>query len=161
MAENEQELQMMQKVQEFQMQEIMTSCPAKFVIGSVGGFGLGGLFGLFMSSADNAMDDKFLKMSAKEQAKITLKQIGQKAWSSAKTFGVLSAVFVSSECITETIRGKDDHYNSLISGCATGAILARHAGIQAMGAGCVGFSLFQMAIETYMHSTRHDDSIFS
>jgi hypothetical protein len=83
------------------------------------------LFGMFMSSADTALDDKFLRLSVREQATITAKDIGRKALSSAKTFGVLSAVFVSTECITESIRGKDDMYNGVISGCVTGAILSR------------------------------------
>lgn len=144
------------KNQQMIMTEWMSSCPVKAAMGAGAGFALGGLFGLFMSSADNALDDKFLRMTAKEQAKITLQQVGSKMMSSAKTFGVLSAVFVSTECVTESIRGKEDSYNALISGCATGAILSRNAGIQAMGIGCVGFTAFQLAIDQYMHHTRHN-----
>lgn len=104
---------------------------------------MGALFGLFMSSADNALDDKFLRLTVKEQATITFKEMMKKSYGTAKvgqsaanltgtaqrqlmqTFGVLSAVFVSTECITESIRGKEDRYNALISGCVTGAILSR------------------------------------
>ena len=78
-----------------------------------------------MSSADTALDDKFLRLSVKEQTVITAKDIARKSLSSAKTFGVLSAIFVSTECITESIRGKEDAYNGIISGCITGAILSR------------------------------------
>jgi hypothetical protein len=93
------------------------------------GAALGAVFGLFMSSTETSMDERFLKMSAKEQTKITLRQIGSKALSTSKAFATFSGVFVSAECITEAIRGKDDHYNSVIAGCSTGAILA-HKGIQ-------------------------------
>ena len=101
-----------------------------------------------MSSADNALDDKFLRLTVKEQTVITAKDMARKSLSTAKTFGVLSAIFVSTECITESIRGKDDAYNGVISGCITGAILSRSgtfhftialtvfvAGLQAMGLG--------------------------
>lgn len=88
-----------------------------------------------MSSADTALDDKFLRLTVKEQATITFKEMSKKALGSAKTFGVLSAVFVSTECITESIRGKEDSYNALISGCVTGAIVSRSAGLQAMALG--------------------------
>jgi hypothetical protein len=116
---------MQQKAQEMFMTELMNSCPAKTVLGGGAGFALGALFGLFMSSADNALDDKFLRLTAKEQAKITARQVGQKALSTAKTFGVLSAVFATTECITESIRAKEDQYNGIIAGCVTGAILSR------------------------------------
>ncbi|KAJ3365929.1 Mitochondrial import inner membrane translocase subunit tim22 [Kappamyces sp. JEL0680] len=86
---------------------------------------MGGLFGLFMSSADNALDDKFLRLTVKEQTVITFKDMMRKSYGTAKTFGVLSAIFVSTECITESIRGKEDKYNGIISGCVTGAILSR------------------------------------
>jgi import inner membrane translocase subunit TIM22 len=114
-----------QKAQEMFMSEAMNSCPGKTIIGAGAGFGLGALMGLFLSSSDNVLDDKFLRLTASEQAKITAKQVGAKALSTAKTFGVLSAVFSSTECITEAIRAKDDHYNALISGCITGAIISR------------------------------------
>jgi hypothetical protein len=139
-----------------EMTELMGSCPVKTVIGVGAGAGLGLVFGLFMSSTENSMDEKFLKLSAKEQAKITLKQVGQKSMSSAKAFAAFSGVFVSSECITEAIRGKDDSYNALIAGCATGSILAHKGGLQAMALGCGGMALFQLAIDQYMHHTRHD-----
>ena len=85
----------------------------------------GGLFGLFMASGAGNMDDKFLRLSAKEQAVITFKELRHKSFTSAKTFAFLSAVFVSTECVTESIRGKEDRYNGLISGCVTGAVLSR------------------------------------
>jgi hypothetical protein len=78
-----------------------------------------------MSSADNALDDKFLRLSIREQTAITFKDMMKKSYGTAKTFGVLSAVFVSTECITESIRGKEDKYNGVISGCVTGAIVSR------------------------------------
>ncbi|KAJ3256842.1 Mitochondrial import inner membrane translocase subunit tim22 [Boothiomyces macroporosus] len=159
----DQEEMMQLKAMKFAQQELMNSCPAKTLIGAAMGFAMGGLFGLFMSSADNALDDKFLRLSVREQTAITFKEMGAKAMSSAKSFGVLTAIFVSSECAIETIRGKDDQYNQLLSGCFTGAFLSRTgksllilAGVQAMGIGCVGFAAFSAAIETYMHRTRHN-----
>ena len=78
-----------------------------------------------MASGAGNMDDKFLRLSAREQAVITFKELRQKSFASAKTFAALSAVFVSTECVTESIRGKEDRYNGLISGCVTGAVLSR------------------------------------
>jgi hypothetical protein len=124
--DDEQQAIMAQKQQEMFMMDLMNSCPAKTAMGAGAGFALGGLFGLFMSSADNALDDKFLRLTASEQAKITARQVGQKALSTAKTFGVLSAVFATTECVTESIRAKEDHYNGIIAGCVTGAILSRN-----------------------------------
>ncbi|KAI8897715.1 mitochondrial inner membrane translocase subunit Tim17/Tim22/Tim23/peroxisomal protein PMP24 [Globomyces pollinis-pini] len=150
------EFEFQQKVNQFMFQELITSCPAKATLAVGGGFVLGGVFGLFMSSADTALDDKFLRLTVKEQTKITLKQMGERSLSTAKNFATVGGLIMGTECIVESIRAKDDIYNRIGSGCIAGAVLARHGGIQAMGLGCAGFAAFSAAIETYMHQTRHN-----
>ena len=126
----------MQKAQQFAMSELFSSCPAKTILGVGAGFGMGAAFGLiFGANTFNNHDEKFLNSSFRNQARVTFKQMGQGMLSSGKTFASLSAVFVATECATESIRGKEDMYNGLISGCVTGAVLSRSGGVQAMALG--------------------------
>ncbi|KAI8814563.1 Tim17/Tim22/Tim23/Pmp24 family-domain-containing protein [Cladochytrium replicatum] len=138
--------------QEAFMQAVFESCPAKTTMAGVGGFGLGALFGLFMSSMETqAGNDEFLKMTTKEQFRYTLKDMGRRMYSSARNFGTMGAIFAGTECVIETFRGKHDIYNGVVGGCITGAMLAANGGPQAMAMGCGGFAVFSYAMEKYMH----------
>ncbi|KAI8909135.1 mitochondrial inner membrane translocase subunit Tim17/Tim22/Tim23/peroxisomal protein PMP24 [Gorgonomyces haynaldii] len=132
------------------MKEVLDSCPARGVISTVGGYGLGTIFGLFLSSADFNNSEEFLKQSTKEQVKQTFKDMGKRAHATGKQFAFLGAVYATSECIIESYRAKHDIYNSISAGCFTGAVLAGRAGPQAMAVGCASFAAFSAAIDTYM-----------
>ena len=132
---------------------VSESCAFKTVLSGGAGFGLGALFGLFMSSmqienTDNAIYDKPFR----EQMRLGFKDMGKKSYASAKNFAVVGAIFAGSECCIEGFRAKNDLWNSASAGCFTGAVLARNAGPQAMALGCGGFAAFSVAIDAYMKS---------
>ncbi|TPX69127.1 hypothetical protein SpCBS45565_g02655 [Spizellomyces sp. 'palustris'] len=136
-------------------QSVMESCPAKVVLSGGAGFALGGAFGMFMSSVDWGMNtEEFQKMSTKQQIKVTLKDMGNRSYSSAKNFAVVGAVFAGTECLIETYRAKNDLWNGVSAGCITGGVLAAKAGPKAVLGGCVGFAAFSAAIDYWM---RHSD----
>jgi import inner membrane translocase subunit TIM22 len=151
-----------------QMSAAMESCPSKMAISGVMGFGLGGLFGLFMASMryDTPMgaiggglgaDGKPLPaIPMREQIKSGFKDMGRSAWSSAKNFGYIGGIYAGSECAIEGFRAKSDLVNGVAAGCFTGGFLARSAGPQAAAVGCAGFAAFSAAIDAYMRMESDD-----
>lgn len=151
-----------------QMQMAMESCPAKTVMAGTMGFGLGGLFGLFMSSMryDTPMSagmpggvgTQITDMPVREQLRKGFKDMGKASWSSAKNFGYIGGVFAGTECAVEGLRAKNDLYNGVAAGCMTGGWLARSGGPQAVVVGCAGFAAFSAAIDAYMRMPTDDRS---
>ncbi|CDR43107.1 CYFA0S11e00298g1_1 [Cyberlindnera fabianii] len=140
-----------------QMVEFMTSCPGKSAISGVTGFGLGGVFGLFMASmaydvpignATGHISD----LPFKQQMKLQFTDMGKRAWSSAKNFGFIGMIYAGVECGVESLRAKNDIYNGVAAGCITGGGLAFKSGPQAAAIGCAGFAAFSTAIDLYMRS---------
>lgn len=142
----------------------MESCPVKSVIAGGMGFGLGGMFGLFMSAMRydtplsagmpggvGAPNATLATLSTREQLKLGFKDMGRSSWSSAKNFGYIGAIFSGTECAIEGFRAKSDWKNGVAGGCLTGGWLAKSAGPQAMVVGCGGFAAFSAAIDYYMH----------
>ena len=147
------------------MQAAMESCPSKLVISGVMGFGLGGMFGIFMSSMryDTPLSAGLpggvgttSTLSTREQLRAGFKDMGRSAYSSAKNFGYIGAIYAGSECAIEGFRAKNDLVNGASAGCFTGAFLAKGAGPQAMAIGCAGFAAFSTAIDTYMRMPSDD-----
>ncbi|KAI1007951.1 hypothetical protein K3495_g284 [Podosphaera aphanis] len=135
------------------MQIIMESCPAKTVMSGVMGFGLGGVFGLFMASMqyDTPLHNSPVPSKPlREQLKAGFKDMGTRSFSSAKNFGKVGAIFAGTECCIEGYRAKNDLTNGILAGCITGGVLAASAGPQAAAVGCAGFAAFSAAIDTYM-----------
>lgn len=66
----------------------------------VGG-GLGFAMGIFFSAVDNPIMQE--QMTGRQQFIYTLKQMGQRSWSSAKTFAVMGVVFSAAECVIEKV----------------------------------------------------------
>ena len=115
----------MRSPEETLQQDIISSCPVKTLFSAGAGFALGGLLGMFMSSIDfQTATDEFQKLTTKEQMKLTLKDMGSRTWSSAKNFGMVAALFSSSECMIESYRAKHDIWNGVGAGCFAGAALA-------------------------------------
>ncbi|CAG8461504.1 11873_t:CDS:2 [Ambispora gerdemannii] len=132
-------------------QKISESCIFKSILSLAGGFVLGGVFGMFMSSLEmSSADPAVLEKPMRQQLKHTAKDMANKSFSMAKNFAVVGAIFSSTECIIEGYRAKNDIYNGVAAGCVTGAILAARAGPQATALGCAGFAAFSTAIEYYM-----------
>lgn len=149
-----------------QMQAAMESCPAKLVIAGTMGFGLGGLFGMFMASMrydtplsaglPGGVGSQIKDIPMREQLRLGFKDMGRSSWSSAKNFGYIGAIFAGSECAIEGFRAKNDLANGVAAGCFTGAFLAKNAGPQAMAVGCAGFAAFSAAIDAYMRMESDD-----
>lgn len=167
------------------MQAAMESCPGKTVVSGVMGFGLGGVFGLFMSSVcphppilfpprltrtlkltlaqqmryDSAYTPQGAAISQlpiRQQLRTGFKEMGKASWSSAKNFGLVGAIFSGTECCIEGLRAKNDMGNGVAAGCITGGALAAKAGPQAAAVGCVGFAAFSAAIDWYMRMPSDD-----
>ena len=132
------------------VQGMMEACPTKAVLSGVMGGGMGALFGLFMGSYDPMIAHEYDGKSAKEQFRITLRQMANKAGSYGRSFAVVGFMYSGVECTIEKTRAKHDIYNSVGAGCVTGAGLAWRAGPTAMGVGCAGFAAFSAAIDTFM-----------
>ncbi|KAK1760882.1 mitochondrial inner membrane translocase subunit Tim17/Tim22/Tim23/peroxisomal protein PMP24 [Echria macrotheca] len=143
----------------------MESCYAKTAMSGVAGFGLGGLFGLFMASM--AYDTPYHTAGAtaqptsslpwRQQVRIGFKDMGTRSWSTAKNFGMVGALFSGIECGIEGLRAKNDMANGVAAGCLTGAILARNGGPQAAAVGCAGFAAFSAAIDAWMRMPKEED----
>lgn len=144
----------------------MESCPVKLGISGTMGFGLGGVFGLFMASMrydtplgagmPGGVGTQIKDVPMREQIKIGFKDMGRSAWGSAKNFGYIGAVYSGSECVIEGYRGKSDYKNGIAAGCFTGAFLAKGSGPQNMAIGCAGFAAFSAAIDAYMRMPSED-----
>ncbi|KAL2915386.1 Mitochondrial import inner membrane translocase subunit tim22 [Polyrhizophydium stewartii] len=140
------------EAQEMAFRTVAESCPGRTVASGVIGFGAGAAIGVFMSSVEWNINDDFLRLSTREQMRQTLRDMGSRTYSSAKSFAVIGAVFASSECVIESFRAKHDIYNNIMSGCFAGAAMSARAGPRAMVAGCAGFAAFSGAIEMWMNS---------
>ncbi|EWZ02186.1 hypothetical protein FOCG_06832 [Fusarium oxysporum f. sp. radicis-lycopersici 26381] len=145
----------------------MESCFGKSVMSGVMGFGMGGLFGMFMASmsydtpyhtaAPGSPQSTITSLPLKQQLKIGFKDMGTRSWSMAKNFGKVGALYSGVECGIEGLRAKNDLTNSVAAGCLTGGILAKNAGPQAAAGGCLAFAAFSAAIDAYMRSPPKDD----
>ena len=164
------------------MQAAMESCLGKSVMSGVMGFGMGGLFGLFMASVSSSSPSpssppKLTTVSSqmsydtpygspaagpngqtisslplRHQLKVGFKDMGTRSWSMARNFGKVGSLFAGIECGVEGLRAKNDLWNGVAGGCLTGGVLARGAGPQAAAVGCAGFAAFSAAIDAYMVS---------
>ncbi|CAI6096402.1 hypothetical protein V2G26_003267 [Clonostachys chloroleuca] len=147
------------------MQSMMESCFGKSVMSGVMGFGMGGIFGMFMASmaydtpygAPGSPQTPVTSLPLRQQLKIGFKDMGTRSWSTARNFGKIGALFSGIECGIEGIRAKNDLANGVAAGCLTGGILAKNAGPQAIAGGCVAFAAFSAAIDAYMRSPGNDE----
>ncbi|NWT67877.1 TIM22 translocase, partial [Prunella himalayana] len=132
------------------VERVMESCPFKAALACVGGFVLGGAFGIFTAGIDTNAGfdpkDPYRTPTAKE----VLKDMGQRGISYAKNFAIVGAMFSCTECVVESYRGKSDWKNSVISGCITGGAIGFRAGLKAGVIGCGGFAAFSAAVDYYL-----------
>ncbi|CAI4210344.1 unnamed protein product [Parascedosporium putredinis] len=128
------------------MENAMQNCFIKSAISGVMGFGMGGVFGLFMASM--AYDTPYHTVGAGGAA--------TPSPPSPPNFGKVGALFAGIECGVEGFRAKNDLANGAISGCLTGAILARNAGPGAAAGGCAAFAAFGLAIDAWMRQPKDE-----
>lgn len=120
---------------------------------------MGLLFGLFFGGYSNAVD-KAVEMegSAAVKLRVGMREAGRAMRGYAATFAKFGVVYSGSECIVEKVRARHDIWNSVVGGCATGAILAAQpktaipyrARAYQMAVGCGGMAAFSAAIDYYM-----------
>uniref|UniRef100_A0A4X2KM49 Mitochondrial import inner membrane translocase subunit TIM22 n=1 Tax=Vombatus ursinus TaxID=29139 RepID=A0A4X2KM49_VOMUR len=105
------------------IEKAMESCAFKAALACVGGFVLGGAFGVFTAGIDTNVGfdpkDPYRTPTARE----VLKDMGQRGMSYAKNFAIVGAIFSCTECLVESYRGKSDWKNSVLSGCITGGAI--------------------------------------
>lgn len=134
--------------EEIRGQDIWNNCAVRSVVSGVMGGGLGVMMGLFFGALDNPiMHDT---MTTRQQLVFTAKQMGQRSWSSCKTFAVMGLIFSAAECTVEKIRAKHDTTNTVVAGCVTGGALSARGGPQAACVGCAGFAAFSVVIEKFL-----------
>lgn len=83
--------------------------------------------------------------------------MGSRSWSSAKSFGIVGALFSGTECCIEALRAKNDTANGVTAGCISGGILGAKAGPWGAATGCAGFAAFSVAIEAWMRMPAESD----
>ncbi|XP_076153481.1 mitochondrial import inner membrane translocase subunit Tim22 [Alosa pseudoharengus] len=136
--------------QEKMIERGMESCTFKAVLACVGGFVLGGAFGVFTAGIDTNVGFDPKDPLKTPTAREVLKDMGQRGMSYAKNFAIVGAMFSCTECIIESHRGKSDWKNAVYSGCVTGGAIGLRAGLKAGVLGCGGFAAFSAAIEYYL-----------
>ncbi|KAF8052597.1 hypothetical protein N665_1540s0019 [Sinapis alba] len=137
----------MPTVEEMRAQEVWNNCAVKSVASGVMGGGLGLMMGLFLGALDNPIMHDTL--TGRQQFVFTAKQMGQRSWSSCKTFAVMGLVFSAAECIVEKARAKHDTVNTAVAGCVTGGSMSARGGPKAACIGCAGFATFSVLIEKF------------
>ncbi|KAI5865581.1 mitochondrial import inner membrane translocase, subunit Tim17/22 [Durotheca rogersii] len=152
---------------------MMESCFGKAAISGVMGFGMGGLFGMFMASmaydtpfhtpvpgappgTPGAAPQAITSLPLRQQLKIGFKDMGSRSYSTAKNFGLVGLMFAGIECGIEGYRARNDMFNGAAAGCLTGGILARNGGPAAVAGGCAAFAAFSAAIDAWLRQPRDD-----
>ncbi|KAK1594903.1 Tim17/Tim22/Tim23 family protein [Colletotrichum navitas] len=150
------------------MTNFMENCFTKSIMSGVMGFGMGGLFGMFMASmsydtpfhtattAGQTTVTPIADLPLRQQLKVGFKDMGVRSYSMAKNFGKVGGLFAGIECGIEGLRAKNDIANGVAAGCLTGGLLAKNAGPQAALGGCVAFAAFSAAIDAYMRQPKDE-----
>jgi import inner membrane translocase subunit TIM22 len=136
---------------------ISSSCGGKAAIGVFGGGVMGLLMGVFLGAMSDAQPPVTVingkdvpEPPMKEQLRVTARATAQKSMYWCRNFAFITGVFGGSECLVEKYRGKHDVWNSVFSGCITGAAIQAKQGPQAAAMGCGGFAAFSLVIDSFM-----------
>jgi import inner membrane translocase subunit TIM22 len=136
---------------------LTNSCGGKAAIGVFGGGIMGLLMGVFLGAMSDATPPVTViagrdvpQAPLKEQMKVTMRATAEKSMYWCRNFAFITGVFGGSECLVEKFRGKHDMWNSVASGCITGAALQAKSGPQAAAVGCGGFAAFSIVIDSIM-----------
>ncbi|KAL7625150.1 Mitochondrial import inner membrane translocase subunit tim22 [Parahypoxylon ruwenzoriense] len=143
---------------------MMESCFGKAAISGVMGFGMGGLFGMFMASMSydtpfhtpGGAAQPISSLPLRQQLKVGFKDMGARSYSTAKNFGLVGLMFAGIECGIEGYRAKNDMLNGTAAGCLTGGILARNGGPAAVAGGCAAFAAFSAAIDAWLRQPKDE-----
>ena len=136
-------------------------CLFKAVTNGLMGAGLGVVWGVFMTSMGTGVNSFGLSpgmpgyvdpstLSMREALRLTYRDMLRASKSSARSFGLIGALYTATECSIEKQRGRHDLTNALAAGCITGGILAVKGGPQATAIGCAGFAAFGYVMDRFM-----------
>eukprot|EP00041_Stephanoeca_diplocostata_P015094 m.286085 g.286085 ORF g.286085 m.286085 type:complete len:220 (+) comp19920_c1_seq1:132-791(+) len=148
------------------VEEFMASCATRTVIAGVGGFVLGGMFGLFMSGMSGSTGPTAgMPMTGgvaegfplgkpgtplpTPTFKDVFRSTGRSMLSTGKNFAFIGGVFSATECSIESYRGEYGLKNSVAAGCITGGALGLRAGAGSAVFGCATFGAFSLAIDYF------------
>ncbi|CAB9496090.1 membrane translocase subunit TIM22 [Seminavis robusta] len=133
------------------------SCGGKAAIGLFAGGAMGLLMGVFLGAMSDATPPVTLiggrdvpQPPLREQIKVTMRATAEKSKYWCRQFAFITGVFGGTDCLVEKFRGKHDVWNSVASGCITGAALQAKQGPHAAAVGCGGFAAFSLVIDTVM-----------
>jgi import inner membrane translocase subunit TIM22 len=136
---------------------ISNSCGGKAAIGVFGGGVMGLLMGVFLGAMSDSTPPvqviagkEVPQAPLREQVKVTFRATADKSLYWCRNFAFITGVFGGSECLVEKFRGKHDVWNSVASGCITGAAMQAKSGPQAAAIGCGGFGAFSLVIDSFM-----------
>ena len=138
-------------------QWLTESCGIKSAIGVVGGGAMGLVMGVFLGAMSDmtppvtVLNGKEVPQAPlKEQMRTTLRATAEKSLYWSRNFAFITGVFGGSDCLVEKYRGTHDVWNSVLSGCITGAAMQAKQGPQAAAMGCGGFAAFSLVIDKVM-----------
>ena len=133
------------------------SCGGKAAIGLFAGGAMGLLMGVFLGAMSDATPPVTViagkdvpQAPLREQIKVTMRATAEKSKYWCRQFAFITGVFGGTDCLVEKFRGKHDMWNSVASGCITGAALQAKQGPQAAAVGCGGFAAFSLVIDKVM-----------
>lgn len=136
---------------------ITNSCSGRATVGVLGGGMMGLVMGVFLGAMSDATppvtiigNKEIPQAPLREQLRVTMRATKNKSLYWARNFAFITGVFGGSECLVEKYRGKHDVWNSVSSGCITGAALQARQGPQAAAMGCGGFAAFSLVIDSFM-----------
>lgn len=136
---------------------ISNSCGGKAAIGLFAGGAMGLLMGVFLGAMSDATPPVTViagkdvpQAPLREQIKVTMRATAEKSKYWCRQFAFITGVFGGTDCLVEKFRGKHDMWNSVASGCITGAALQAKQGPQAAAVGCGGFAAFSLVIDKVM-----------
>ncbi|GJJ09303.1 hypothetical protein Clacol_003525 [Clathrus columnatus] len=142
--------------------EAIHSCPAKAVMASGMGFGLGAFISLM--SASFAYEDPLLRSQIGVGSRTTtqktmemFKDMGRGMYRSGRGFAKVAGLFSGIECVIESYRAKNDMVNGTSAGFVAGSILAYSQGPRAAIGGGIAFALFSLGIEMFLRREPSDD----
>ena len=136
---------------------VTNSCSGRATVGVLGGGMMGLVMGVFLGAMSDATppltivgNKEIPQAPLREQLRVTMQATKNKSLYWARNFAFITGVFGGSECLVEKYRGKYDVWNSVASGCITGAALQARQGPQAAAMGCGGFAAFSLVIDSFM-----------
>lgn len=136
---------------------LSNSCGGRAAIGLIGGGAMGLVMGVFLGAMSDATPPVQViagkdvpQAPLREQMRTTMRATANKSLYWCRNFAFISGVFGGSDCLVEKYRGKHDVWNSVASGCITGAALQAKSGPQAAAVGCGGFAAFSLVIDSVM-----------